>query len=157
MKTIGLGTPGDTERDIKFAYLFSKWLGIFSYLAAVWIGAFSSAATVAIILERDDLGYSFYSSLALTLLLFGAGIYGLFEIVRGRIYLERLVIPPIIIGLAFIAVSYGWRTVSNILDGEIISPAAGISGAIITGMTFYLILRLRWINRTTSRSARTGK
>lgn len=158
MKTVGLAKieKDEPEKNLKFAYVISRWLGVFGYLAGVWIGAFSTIVIISTIVFKGEVDYNFILNGMVTLLTFGTSVVGLITILKGKLFLERVVIIPVIIGLATSTVFYAFVNVQDMLQGENVSPLAGINGAIMTGLIIYLIIRAFWIGHTL-RLAKTNR
>lgn len=150
MKTVGLAKieREEPEKNLKFAYVISRWLGVFGYLAAIWIGAFSTIVIGTSLAFDTGLDIDFILNGLVTLLTFGTGAMGVITILQGNLFLERVIIFPVIIGLTTSTLFYAWVNVSDILSGVSVSPLAGINGAILTGLIIYLIIRAFWISST---------
>lgn len=155
MKTVGMATleSDEPEKNLRFAYLISRWLGVFAYLAAIWIGSFSTMSIVESIINVS-FDINFVLNGLVTMLTFVTGTIGLIAILRGNMLLERIVIWPVTIGLFALTTVYAYANLKDIMQGIDVSPVAGINGAVLTGMIIYLIVRATWINLTMKRTTK---
>lgn len=150
MKTVGLAKieRDNPEKNLRFAYLISRWLGVFAYLAAVWIGSFALLIVFATVMTSGIHSIDFVLNGVVSLLSMGTGVLGIVNILRGDLVRERVIIWPVIIGLTTSTTFYAVLTIQDILSNIPVSPLVGISGAILTGMIIYLVVRAFWINST---------
>jgi hypothetical protein len=117
----------------------------FGYSLAAWIGFFSTMFVIVTILESKPIQAAFYFNAGVTGLLFVGGVAGYYFHRRRKMLREFITLPPVIIGLSFVLVAYVVQNIQFMIADQVVSVAAGLSGAFITVFIACLAARYRFI------------